>query len=313
MIPHFVRIIGSVLVLWLLPLQAVAQDTSQEQRARRLFKEAQTALNTGRFAEARDLLQRSLKHAPNAGSAFNLAVALRGTGQVLQAVGKLEKLLQGEYGPLKGPQRREAKVLLREIRAEVAVLHITATGAEEIDIRIDGEHVGTVAEGERIRHRVNPGPRLVTASAPDHHTAEARVELERGGSRQLSLELEPTAEARLGTLVVQAASPDDVLEIVGVARGTRRLEKQLDPGEYEVQASGPSGNRSTTVDLEAGEHIRLRLDSDSDALVRSPWLWTGVGLAVSGLAAGAAVLFTERAEDPVSDPTYGVVETLRAR
>ena len=43
------------------------------------------------------------------------------------------------------------------------------------------------------------------------------------------------------------------------------------------------------------------------------WIyWTGVGAVVIGLVAGGFLLFGEREEDPISDPVYGIVETLRA-
>jgi hypothetical protein len=163
-----------------------------------------------------------------------------------------------------------------------------------------------------VTHEVDPGEHVVTATAPRRQIEERRVELERGSSRQLRLALEMSADARLGTLVVEALDPDDVLEIVGVARGTGSLSRDLEPGSYEVVVSGPAGRRESTVDLDAGTTLRVRLEADSGGVLTSPWLWTGVGLVVVGLVVGGLLLFVESEEAPVSDPVYGVITTLSA-
>lgn len=291
--------------------RADQNDQAGEADARRLFQEAAGALEGGRFAEARDLLRRSIELSPNVGSAFNLGVALRGTGEVRGAVRIFEALLEEEYGTISGTQVREVRRLLRQTRAEIAVLHIEGTGAEAIVIRVDGEQVAEVEDGESVAHEVDPGDHVVTAWAPRHGTEERRVHLDRGGSRRLQIGLEMTADARLGTLVVEGVDDDDILEIVDVGRGTGVLSRDLEPGSYEVIVAGPGGRRESTVDLEAGTTLRVRLDVDSGGgVASSPWFWTGVGLVVVGLVVGTALLLVETEGDPVTDPVYGVVTTL---
>lgn len=286
-------------------------QSSAEQEARELFQRANAALETGRFAEARDLLRRSIELTPNPASAFNLAVALRGTGETIASVSTFDRLLEGEYGRLSAAQRREAERLRHETRAEIAVLHISATGADAIELRVDGQRVGTPAAGEVVEHRVDPGTRVVTASAPRRETAERRVDLPRGGSLRVAFELEPTADALASTLVVEAVHPDDVLEIVGVGRGTDALRRELEPGSYTVIVDGPAGRRESTVDLEAGTTLRVRLEPADTGLLESPWLWLSAGLLVAAALTAGILLFSTREEDPVQDPVYGLVVTLR--
>jgi len=304
-------IVAIVVVVGLAAPSAIEAQGRRAHEARTLFEEANAALENGRFAEARDLLRRSLELSPNAASAFNLGVALRGTGETRAAVEVFEALLEGEYGEISGGQNVEVRRLLRETRGEIAVLHIRVEGAETVVVRVDGEQVAEADDGETISHEVDPGEHVITASAPRRQTEERRVELERGTSRRLRLALEMSADARLGTLVVEAVDADDVLEIVGVARGTGTLSRDLEPGTYDVVVAGPAGRRESTVDLEAGTTLRVRLEADSGGLLTSPWFWTGIGLVVVGLAVGAALLFVETEEAPVSDPVYGVVTTLR--
>ncbi len=305
------RLSWALMAVTLVLSAGVARAQSREDReARRLFEEANTALESGRFAVARNLLRRSLSLGPNAASAFNLGVALRGTGETLAAVAVFEGLLEGERGEISAGQRREVQRLLRETRAEIAVLHVHVEGAETIEVRVDGERVAEASDGETIEHQVDPGEHVVTATAPRRQTEERRIELDRGSSRRLSLALEMSADARLGTLVVEAVDPDDVLEIVGVARGSGTLSRDLEPGAYEVVVSGPAGRRESTVDLDAGTTLRVRLEADSGSVLGSPWLWTGVGLVVVGLVVGGLFLFVEGEDAPVNDPVYGVITTL---
>jgi hypothetical protein len=315
MTPRFARavpVLFAALATLASASSSFAQDGASAARARELFDQANQALGTGRFAEARDLLRESLALAPNVGSAFNLAVALRGTGEILEAVRVFDALLGGEHGALSRDQRSEAERLLRATRGEIAVLHVSASGAERIEIRIDGTRVGDVGPGDRLEHQVDPGEHVVTASAPRRETAEAPVTLDRGGSRRVELALEPSADARLGTLVVEASDPDDVLEIVGVARGTGTLRRELVPGAYEVIVDGPSGRRESEVELDAGDMLRVRLAAESSGVLASPWFWGGVAVVVIGLAVGGVLLFGESEDPAVTDPVYGIVTTLRA-
>jgi hypothetical protein len=286
---------------------AAAQPAEE---ARVLFEQANGALESGRFAEARDLLRRSLALSDNAASAFNLGVALRGTGETLAAASVFEALLEGGHGAISDAQKREVQRLLRETRAEIAVLHIHVEGADVIDVRVDGARIARAGDGETVSHDVDPGEHVVTVSASRRQTEERRVTLDRGGSRELGLTLEMSEDARLGRLVVEAVDPDDVLEIIGVARGNGTLTRDLEPGAYDIVVAGPAGRRESTVDLEAGTTLRVRLDGESGGVLSSPWFWTGVGLVLVGLAIGGIFLFADFEDPPVSDPVYGVVTTL---
>ncbi len=118
---------------------------------------ARAAAEAGRFAEARDLLQAALTVRPSPTVAFNLALMLRETGQLLQACENLRLLEMGRFGPLPDGRRIQVAALLREMAHELSTLEVdieNATGP--IQVEIDGR---IVARGEHptLERPIDPG------------------------------------------------------------------------------------------------------------------------------------------------------------
>jgi hypothetical protein len=101
---------------------------AQEEDARRLFERGSAAVHDGRFADARVDLERSLALEARAATAFNLVVALRGMGQLVDTGPICEGLSAERYGPLSAEQRDEAQALCSDARAGVAHLTVNVTG-----------------------------------------------------------------------------------------------------------------------------------------------------------------------------------------
>jgi hypothetical protein len=295
------------------PCAASAQR--ERDRARRLFETAVEQLHAGRFAEARDLLNQSLAIAPNPGTAFNLVVAYRGTGELLRAESLLDGLLRGEHGPLAGEQRREVDRMLAATRADIGTLAIEASGADEIELRIDGSVAGRSRDGASLEVRVDPGERVLVASAVDRETVERRIRVARGSRVAVSVALHPTPEALVGTLVLEAADPSHDVEIVGVARAPGRLARALPPGEYQVRLRSAAGVRESAVTVEARSRTRLRLEeARGGSVLEEPAFWlTGAGVLVAAaIGIAVAVAIGPPREAPVQDPEFGVVIALWA-
>lgn len=292
-----------------------AEPTRAERaEARSLFEQARAAIQEGRFAAARDLLRRSLALAPNTGSAFNLAVALRGTGELRSAVQTFEALLAGEHGTLSAEQAREASTLMARTRADLAHLEVRVTGAPSVEVRLDGELVGEAPEGGTVQTDIDPGVHVLTASAPRRVPYEERLEVAPRASVVAHAEL---AASAIGTLVVEAASPDAIVEIEGIARGRGSLQRELPPGDYRVSVRVGDRAETRTAHLEGGALLRVALTGEVEApLVESPWLWTGLGVLVAGAVVAIVVPLTAVVEgEPVRDDRYGpggVVVTLTA-
>ncbi len=165
-----------LLALALCPARGVAQ----EQSARELFDAAAEAIGQGRFAEARDLLRQSLAVGPRRATAFNLGVALRGTGEVRDSVVVFDELLRGVYGDLSAERRTQIESLLLEVRADLAHIDVSACGAERVEVRVDGELRATLGPCGQASVEVDPGDHVVRLEAPGAAAIERRVTLAAG-------------------------------------------------------------------------------------------------------------------------------------
>jgi hypothetical protein len=312
---------GTALILLVLssivlgaPPVAAAGDDKRERDARVLFERAVKSLREGQFAEARDLLNQSLILEERPATAFNLGVAYRGTGESLRAIDVLRDLLAERYGKLEPAQRREVSVMIRDVEREVANVEITAQGADKIQIRIDGRHVGDLTSGETRTFRADGGERLISAFAVDHVTVEKRVRLDRGKRSRVSFTLRPTREARVGRIVLIAPSSQDLLEIRGYPPAKGRLERDVPPGRYQVRLLSEHGSREATLTVRARSVVRHEFDSaKSSTIWQSPAFWAGTAGAVAAVTVGVILLASPGREDPIEDPEFGVVEALKRR
>jgi hypothetical protein len=299
--------------LVLLVSLGVLAKPSPEVEARELFDRGKAAMGRGRFDEARDLFQRSLDLVPKASAAFNLAVALRGMGKPKQSADLLARMLQGKYGELPADRRSEVESLAKEARADIATLQISARGADRIDVRVDGVLVSSITSGRNVSIQVNPGERVVTFSANKRSPVERRVSVAPGKSAKVSAALTLSRAGRLARLVVVAQNGKDDVEIEGVGRGRGRLDRRLDPGRYLIRVHSTKGSRESWVALEPATEHRVELETPSESLLSSPWLWVGAAVVVTGAVVSGYFLLQDRERDPVTDPEHGIVQTLRRR
>lgn len=179
-----------VLLLLLVPVGASAQDEpAPEVRAELLNEEARIALERREFAEARDLLQRSLEIHPTARAAFNLARVLREQGLPTRALEYVDALLQGRYGELPPEREAQPRTIESDARGDLAHLTIAIAGARSMDLRVDGEPSGSVTEPRTLV--LDPGVHRVLGSAPDGRSFEQSIDLARGERTRIVLGREP--------------------------------------------------------------------------------------------------------------------------
>lgn len=171
---------------------AMAEESAEDQ-ARSLFEQGLRALEHAQYIEARDFLNRSIELFRHQATIFNLAVALRGTGETRASIELIDEILDGHHGELTEERLAQARESREASMQDLATLRIRAEGAPEIEIRVDGELVARVGDGEQTERLVDSGTLLVTASAPGYSSAERRVSLERGGEASVSFRVERVA------------------------------------------------------------------------------------------------------------------------
>lgn len=293
-------------------LSVSAHAAGPKTKSRELFEEGVSLMQTGRFAEASERLRASLAGAPRAPTAFNLAIALRGTGDVLGALDLFQRIEQREFGAVGGAEKSQVTALLRECEAEVAQLtvQLPAKYVAAADVRVDG--VPLVLQGETTLVRVNPGPRHVTLTAVDVESIDSQVTLARGERRTVVLEPRPRVDRRAATLQLETSDPRAWLAVEGHGGGRSPLVKQLPPGTYQVSVRLGDNARNTALTLPAGRTVRLVLDLPKGRpLYASPWFWLATGAAVVAAGVTTVVLATRTTErPPQKNDVWGAVSAL---
>ncbi len=172
-------------------VHAQPAEVSVEEEARLKFEEGTLALREQRYDEAASALRRSLELMPNVANAFNLAVALRGAGELTSALDILDRLLLDEFGELDEERRPVVGEERRQVRAERPQLVVSVRGVPEAMVAIDGTTVGTVS-GAGLVVDVDPGARTVRVTADGAEPVERSVEVERGSMERVTMNVVPT-------------------------------------------------------------------------------------------------------------------------
>jgi len=200
------RHIALVALLALHPVAVEAQPAGPDAiDVEESFAAGSAALRAGRFHEARDLLRAAHGSAHAVGTAFNLAVALRGTGEMLECAELFEALLDGTFGHVTTAATEQAHALRTECRSAVATLTITV--GRGATVHVDGASIGEL-EGEVSRSlSLDPGSHVITAARDGFVTAQERVELERAEVGALRLDLVPVVVPALLVQVEPSPGP----------------------------------------------------------------------------------------------------------
>ncbi len=256
------------------------------------------AIAQGRHAEAVPDLRRSRSLCEVPATTFNLAIALRGTGDDVGAASLLTDLLQGE---LAAAQREQVIQLRDEIAAHMGVVRIRVTPRIAFEVRGVPYPAGTIAEVP-----LNVGPQRLVVSADGFEPQELGFQVRAGAALTADIELARPD----GWLELFAADPRTTLEILGVAslRG-ERLRRQLAPGSYELRSRLDGTERRESADLAPGATLRFDMSVEPASFDWGLALGiTGVVLAVLAVGAVALAWGIEESSLPTTDPTWGRID-----
>ena len=169
----------------------------REREAEEAFRQGTTLVQEGRFVQGRTQLLRSLRLVPRPATAYNLALAYRGLGHVLEGRSLVDGLIAGHYGALAAEGIESARALRRELVAMLGTLSLTNTMTRPIRVSIDGHRQLRIEGGEHARRQMDPGSHVLVVSATDFLTRERRVRIASGRRLELRLSLNPQRRRRL--------------------------------------------------------------------------------------------------------------------
>jgi hypothetical protein len=174
---------------------AAGQSAADVAAARELFREGSALATEGKWLEARERYERSLKLKRASITLYSLGVAQKNTGQLVEALESFRAFLSEPGALATKPYEAPSRAAIAELEKRVAHLRIAVEPAalEELGVMVDGQPVPVLLlDRPRL---VNPGTHEVTARARGHREARASAELAEGASATVTLVLEPSPEA----------------------------------------------------------------------------------------------------------------------
>lgn len=204
------------------PIAHAQLEVDAEARARLLFDEGRTLVDAGRYDEAVERFEESLRLLPRTATEVNLAVALAHAGRVRAAIERFDALLAG--GELSEEQRADVERRLEQARAALAHLRVSIEGVGSISLEVDDVVIGSVTEDVDGAFPIDPGSHRVVARAGERAWPQRIVDVAPGSEHVVrfdAMELAPPAQPP--TLELEPAAEDGssagwwILAGVGVA------------------------------------------------------------------------------------------------
>lgn len=204
------RLTPFVLAAFAAPSIAYAQvGDADRAAARALAFEANAALESKDYAAAAERFARAdtLVHAPTL--LLGLARADVGLGKLVAAHEAYARIGREGVPPKASPALaravEDAKRELAALEPRMPYLLIEAKGAPELRVELDGIEVPSAALG--LKRMVDPGPRIVSATAEGFNRAELKIEAVEGETRTASLALVPAPRAAVAAVAAPKPAP----------------------------------------------------------------------------------------------------------
>ena len=174
--------------------RATAQTAADVSAARDLFIQGSELVQQGKWDEARERYERSLRLKRAAITLYSLGLAQKNTGRLVEALENMRAFLAEPSAEATRPYEKPAQQAIAELEKRVAriELHVEPARLSGIAVTIDGQAVPAAALG--VPRLVNPGPHEVAATAPGYSAARASETVAEGAQATVKLSLEKMAE-----------------------------------------------------------------------------------------------------------------------
>lgn len=270
---------------------ARADGAADVEAARELFIEGSRFAARDLWADARDRFERSLALRRSALTLYSLGVAQRNTGRLVEALDSFRAFLAEPSTPASRPYEVPARDAASALSKRIARMDIRIEPAQARagKVLLDGVPIPAEALGQA--RAVNPGKRVVVASATGFRPARVEVVLVEGEHASVRLVLERARLAEDPAAPGPAlsgpdapagppAAPSRALPFTLIAGGTAMLAGGAALGLTAVNDASSAPTRDGAA-AEGARHLALAGD-----------VLAGVGLATA--AAGVIVLAASR-------------------
>ena len=177
-------VLGVLFAVGVIPSAAVAQDSEQS-----AYDRAVQALMDGRNEEARDLFRASLTLRPRPSAAFNLATALRRTGEDVDALDVYDRLLSGEYGELDEERRGMVDQQRQELLNSIARVQLESHVSSDAVAQLGERPPQTLPAGATLELRAMPGEYELVIQAENYVPFRRTLTLAAGAVRPIDVAL----------------------------------------------------------------------------------------------------------------------------
>lgn len=182
------RLFASLFIVLLTSGVVRAQDGAS---AVELLAEGVELRRQGRDAEALERFERAHMIAPSPQALAQIALAEHALGRYARAEARLETALrEGEQDPWIVDRREALEGALASIGANLGTLAL-AGGVDGAEIVLDGEVIGVLAAGARLR--VPAGSGTLVIRAPGYHPVERAIAIDAGAVIEETIALEAVA------------------------------------------------------------------------------------------------------------------------
>jgi serine/threonine-protein kinase len=299
------RSIGLFLAIMLAPTAAHAADPPEPAghpaASETLFYEARALMQRGKYAEACPKLEESLRLEAGIGTRFNLADCNEKIGKIATAWAGFLEVAEKAKAANQTQRERIARERAAALEPRLPRLVIDVDDAPEgIEVARDGVAVRTRAWGTAIP--VDPGPHVITASAPSTQPWETTVTAREGTTSRVAVAklaaapaltaapFEPPARAAVGRREEHAPTdfPPPVVEAGSAQRNVGWVFFAL--GAASIGVGAGFGLSSLSKRDEARKHCRGDLCDATGVALRDDAMKHGNVSTITTIAGGAALL-----------------------
>ncbi len=276
-------LLAAITLLVAPPTAAWAQPADAAQ----LKLEGDRAMDTLRYEDALAKYQASYALKADPALLFNQGRAYEGLGRFPEA---LDKLVAFRTNAPKEMLARLGDALdknIEELKGRVALVEISVD-VDGATVRMGDRVLGTTPLGEL---RVNAGKAHFELSKDGYFAEALDVTLKGGAKNPIKISLTPR-DSR-ATLLITSPVAGARVTVDGAARGQVPAEVRLAPGPHLIRVDQDGYQLAeSSVELRALEKRSLEVPLFRRPITQEWWLWTSIGVALTGGAVGVALALT---------------------